>query len=347
MRVGWHRSRIIQVKVVEYMKPSLLSIENLRVSYLLHNAEVRAVDDVSFQIREGEIVALVGESGSGKTTTAIAIPRLISPPAKIVGGRIFFKDTELVQAPDEVIQSIRGKEISMIFQDPASFLNPLHKVGNQIREAILLHEVGVTQKEAERRVIEILNLVRIADPERVYNYYPHQLSGGMSQRAIIAMAIAHYPSLLLADEPTTALDLTIQAQILHLLKTLNRELNLAILLITHDLGCVAGLTDKVIVMYAGHLVEEGPCLEIFKDPKHPYTKVLLAASSYAGETSTVELIKGSSPDLTNLPPGCPFHPRCSDARSQCKEQRPLKTQLTKDRWVTCWEYDNHNNSTAA
>ena len=328
------------------MKPNLLSIENLKVSYLTLNSEVRAVDDVSFQIREGEVVALVGESGSGKTTTALAIPRLTHPPGKIAGGKILFKDTEIVQAPEELLESIRGKEISMIFQDPASFLNPLMKVGDQIREAILLHEVDVRHKDAKRRTIEVLNLVRIGDPERVYNYYPHQLSGGMSQRAVIAMALAHYPSLLLADEPTTALDLTVQAQILHLLRSLNLDLNLAILLITHDLGVVAGLADKVIVMYAGHLVEESPCVELFRDPKHPYTKVLMAASSYMGETSDIELTQGSSPDLTNLPPGCPFHPRCSYARPKCQNEEPITTQLANDRWVTCWEYENDDNATS-
>jgi len=325
------------------MNSTLLSIENLKVSYFTWNTEVRAVDDVSFQIHEGEIVALVGESGSGKSTTAIAIPRLIFPPGKIVGGRVLFKDTELVNSSDEELETIRGKEISMIFQDPASFLNPLMKVGDQIREAILLHEEGVKQLDAKRQAIEVLNLVRIPDPERVYNYYPHQLSGGMAQRAIIAIAIAHSPSLLLADEPTTALDLTVQAQILHLIRQLNIELNLAILLITHDLGCVAGIADKVLVMYAGHLVEEGSCLELFRDPKHPYTRVLLTASRYTGSQESAELIQGSSPDLTNLPPGCPFHPRCAYARPKCKEQRPVKKQIEKDRWVTCWLYDNDDN----
>lgn len=322
------------------MKSALLSIHNLKVSYWMGDTEVRAVDDVSFQVQKGEIVALVGESGSGKTTTALAIPRLILPPAQIGGGKIFYKDIDLLQLSKDAIQDLRGKEISMIFQDPATFLNPLIKVGNQIRETILLHTEGINQRKAKQRAITILEQVRIPDPERVYNYYPHHLSGGMAQRAIIAMAIAHHPSLLIADEPSTALDLTVQAQILHLLNKLNKELKLAILLITHDLGCVAGLADRVLVMYAGHLMEEGPCRELFKEPLHPYSKVLLAASRYSGEQRTVDLIKGSSPDLTNLPPGCAFHPRCPHASKRCQEEKPVKIQLTNDRWVACWLYEN-------
>lgn len=322
------------------MKSDLLSINNLKVSYWMGETEVRAVDDVSFRVRKGEIVALVGESGSGKTTTALAIPRLILPPAQIGGGQVFYKDADLLQLSEEAIQTFRGKEISMIFQDPATFLNPLMKVGDQIREAILLHTEGITREEAKGRAIEVLDQVRIPDPNRVYDYYPHQLSGGMAQRVVIAIAIAHHPSLLIADEPSTALDLTVQAQILHLLKTLNRELELAILLITHDLGCVAGMADRVLVMYAGHLMEEGICRELFKEPMHPYTKILLAASRYTGDKSTADLIKGSSPDLANLPPGCPFHPRCPHVSQRCREEKPAKIQLTNDRWVVCWLYEN-------
>ena len=327
------------------MKSDLLSIHNLKVSYWTWDTEVRAVDDVSFRVREGEVVALVGESGSGKTTMALAIPRLLFAPARIIGGRILYKDKDILQASEDATQALRGKEISMIFQDPASYLNPLIKVGEQIQETILLHEEGVSREEAKRRAIEVLTVVRIPDPERVYDMYPHQLSGGMAQRVGISIAIAHRPSLLIADEPTTALDLTVQSQILHLLRTLNRELKLAILLITHDLGIVTGLADRVIVTYAGHLMEEGEIISLFNDPKHPYTRALLAASRYTGDQSTAELIKGSSPDLANLPPGCSFHPRCPDVLPRCREERPVKIRLTDERWVACWLYDSKADET--
>lgn len=327
------------------MKSDLLAIHNLKVSYFTWDTEVRAVDGVTFKVSKGEVVALVGESGSGKTTTALAIPRLILSPAKIIGGQVLYKKDDLLQIPNESIQKLRGNEIAMIFQDPATYLNPLMKVGAQISEAILLHEEGVNKEMAKRRTIEILRLVRIPDPERVIDYYPHQLSGGMAQRVGISIAIAHHPSLLIADEPTTALDLTVQSQILNLLRTLNRELNLAMMLITHDLGIVAGVADRVIVMYAGHLMEEGQVNTIFKDPKHPYTQALLAASRYTGEKTTEQLISGSSPDLSNLPPGCTFHPRCPRAFARCQTERPQMIQFTNERRIACWLYDSEQDET--
>ncbi len=323
-------------------KPELLSVRNLRVFYEREGNVLRAVDGISLDVHAGEVVALVGESGSGKTTAALTIARLLPPNARIESGEVLFEDRDLLRMNDSELARFRGKQASMIFQEPVSYLNPLMKAGDQIAEAIMLHD-RLEKKAAQSNAVQVLKRIRIPDPERVYHYYPHQLSGGMAQRVSIAIAISCHPQLLIADEPTSNLDLTVQSQILHLLKVLNRELGLAILLISHDLGVVSGLADKVIVMYAGQIAEEANVNSVYHEAKHPYTQTLLAASRLAAGATGGKIV-GGSPDPANFPQGCRFHPRCSFAMSKCISAEPPEFFPEKAGRVKCWLYGEHDNA---
>lgn len=319
------------------MQDTLLSVHDLKVYYTGRGSLVRAVNGVSFEVKEGEVVALVGESGSGKTTAALSILQLLPPAAKIVSGKIIYRGMNLLTMSNDDLTKIRGKEIAMIFQDPTTYLNPLMKVGEQIAEVIILHE-NVGREKAKEKAVEILKSVKIPDPERIYDQYPHQLSGGMAQRVGIAIAIACKPSFLIADEPTSALDLTIQSQILHLLRNLNREMGLAILLITHDLGIVAGIANKVIVMYAGQVMEEADVYSVFEEPKHPYSQALLSASRYASG-DVVKIAESKPLNLPNLSSkGCKFYARCPHGLERCGEKDPPEVFLQDNRRVKCWLY---------
>ncbi|MEO6654871.1 MAG: ABC transporter ATP-binding protein [Pyrinomonadaceae bacterium] len=321
----------------------LLEVTNLRTQFPTRAGLVKSVDGVSFCIAEGELLGLVGESGCGKSITALSIMRLISPPGKIVGGSIRFKGEELTTASEERLRELRGNDIAMIFQDPMTSLNPVFTVGEQIAEALRLHQ-KLDKKRAWAAAIEAMKEVSIPSPERRVNDYPHQLSGGMRQRVMIAMALACNPELLIADEPTTALDVTIQAQILELLDELRRSRKLAVLLITHDLGVVAEVADRVCVMYTGKIVEESGVDELFADPKHPYTRGLLRSVpklTDAGSTKAVRLrtIEGTVPSPTNLPFGCHFAPRCEHRMEICVEGEIPLTPLPNGVKVRCVLHD--------
>jgi len=316
----------------------LIQVIDLRTSFFTPEGEVRAVDGVSFSLEEGKTLGLVGESGCGKSMTALSILRLVpSPPGKIVGGEILYRGRDLLKLGREEMRKMRGDEISMIFQDPMTSLNPVFTVGNQIAEAVRLHQ-GLGKREAREKTIDMLRLVRIADPESRVDEYPHQLSGGMRQRVMIAMALACNPSLLIADEPTTALDVTIQAQILELIKELQQKLGMALLLITHDLGVVAERADGVAIMYAGKIVERGPVEAIFSRPLHPYTIGLLNSLPGSGEKKKkrLEAIPGVVPSLLELPGGCRFRDRCPKAAGVCAEAEPELLEKEKGHWAACY-----------
>jgi len=314
----------------------LLSVQNLKIYYKIgRNTYLKAVDDVSFKINAGEIVALVGESGSGKSTTALAILKLLPTAAKVIGGEIIFKGKNVLNMNEIELQNIRGKEIGMMFQEPVSYLNPLIKVGEQIAETLRVHE-GLDKDTAAKKAKKLLEKVRVPDVERVYHSYPHQLSGGMAQRVILAIAISCNPSLLVADEPTSNLDVTVQAQILNLLKTINKEMGMSILLITHDMGVVSGMCERVIIMYAGKLVEESDLRTVFRDPLHPYTKILTQSiKAYCQFQSFAT--QGYLPDLINPPKGCRFAPRCSFVMEKCSHQPP-EIKIDNKARVYCWLY---------
>lgn len=303
---------------------ALLSVRNLKTEFSTEDGVVHAVDGVSFEIMPGEVFAVVGESGCGKTVTALSILGLVQKPAgRIVDGEIMFKGRDLRQIDDRELRKIRGNRIAMIFQDPLTALNPVYKVGNQIAEVFRTHQ-KVSKKEALQRAVGLLELVGIPRPAERAQDYPHQFSGGMRQRAMIAMAMALNPDLLIADEPTTALDVTIQAQILDVLLNLRREFNVAIMLITHDLAIVAGVADRVMVMYAGKVAEMASCDEIFYSPKHPYTWGLMTSLTRLDQANKQRLrpIRGLPPSLINLPKGCPFTPRCGYAKEICSQEYP-------------------------
>lgn len=302
---------------------SLLEVKGLKTYFATKRGEVRSVDDVSFTVERGETLSLVGESGCGKSVTALSIMRLVSSPGRIIGGEILFEGRDLLKFADEEMRSIRGDDIAMIFQDPMTSLNPVFTVGEQIAEAIRLHR-KVSKREAWNQAIEGMRDVAIPSPETRANNYPHEMSGGMRQRVMIAMALACDPKLLIADEPTTALDVTIQAQILDLLKELREKRNLALLLITHDLGVVAETSDRVAVMYAGKIVEEASARELFHRPRHPYTEGLLRAvprldERREGRMLRLQTIEGVVPNPLDLPPGCRFAPRCEHAEAKCRQ----------------------------
>jgi peptide/nickel transport system ATP-binding protein len=322
----------------------MLSVENLHVFFRATDGKrLPAVRDVSFSLPPGEVLGLVGESGSGKSVTSLAIMRLL-PPQATVEGRITFQGEQLLTAPEEKVRSLRGAQISMIFQEPMTALNPVMRVGDQVAEAVLAHE-KVSKHEAGRRAIDALNNVAIADAERRSRDFPHQLSGGMRQRVMIAMAIVNRPRLLIADEPTTALDVTIQAQILELMKTIKRTFGTSILLITHNLGVIAEMADRVAVMYAGNIVEYTDAQTLFEQPKHPYTVGLLHCyPEVDGPRKPLEAIEGVVPDLINPPHGCRFHPRCQQAMPLCREREPQLQPVADGHLVSCHLYTREQGS---
>ena len=325
----------------------LLAVNGLRTIFDTRGGILNAVDGVSFSVERGETLAIVGESGCGKTVTALSLMRLVpDPPGRIVAGQVALDGVDLLALSEQAMQRLRGKDISMIFQEPMSSLNPVMTIGKQIAEVLLLHE-GLGRSAARRRAVEMLRMVRIPDPEQRANEYPHQLSGGMRQRAMIAMALACTPKVLIADEPTTALDVTIQAQILDLILDLQHNLGTAVILITHDLGVVAETAQRVIVMYAGRKVEEAPVDELFARPQHPYTRGLMASiprlTLMRGESDRPDgrlmEIPGMVPPLTDLPAGCAFAPRCAFADDRCRKQSPPYEQKRPAHWASCWNSD--------
>ena len=323
---------------------AVLEVEELRTEFRTPAGPLRAVDGVSFAVRAGETLCVVGESGCGKSVTALSVLRLVSsPPGRIAGGRVLFGGRDLLALPEPEMERIRGNEISMIFQEPMTSLNPLHTVGRQVSESIALH-AGLSRRDAKARAVEMLRGVSIPDPERRAGAYPHQLSGGMRQRVMIAMALSCTPKVLIADEPTTALDVTIQAQILDLIREQQRRLGTAVVLITHDMGVVAETADRVVVMYAGRKVEEAGAADLFERAAHPYTRGLLgsiphlddAARSRGARRPRLNEIKGTVPSLARLPPGCSFAPRCGFADDRCREAAPPIAPHRPGHLVACW-----------
>ncbi len=320
------------------MAETLLQVENLETQFFTSRGVVHAVDNVSFHIEAGETLGVVGESGCGKTITALSILRLVPEPGRITGGRILFRGRDVTKMDDEEIRDFRGNDVSMIFQDPMTSLNPVTRVGSQIEEAMTAHN-RFSASLAKARVVELLKRVRVPAAETRVNDYPHQFSGGMRQRAMIAMGLSNEPSLLIADEPTTALDVTVQAQIIQLMKTLNRELGTAMMLITHNMALVASLCQRVVVMYAGRVVEEGPVDQIFRNPQHPYTWSLLRSVPRVDEARKDRLvsIRGLPPDLVSPPPGCKFHPRCPFVIDKCKtDPEPQLGEVATNQVARCW-----------
>jgi oligopeptide/dipeptide ABC transporter ATP-binding protein len=316
----------------------LLSVNHLTTVFDLPGGPTAAVDDVSFQIRAGETLGLVGESGSGKSVTALSIVRLVQPPGRIAGGTIQFRDRDLLALSEAGMREVRGAEIALIFQEPMTALNPVFTVGDQIAEALLVHK-RASRREAMNRAVELLDAVGVPDAANRARDYPHQLSGGMRQRVLMAAALACKPSLLIADEPTTALDVTIQAQILDLLREMKIAFNLSLLLITHDLGIIAETADRVAVMYAGRIVEEGTVRDIFHHPAHPYTRGLLASLRASAPGERLRAIEGAVPVLGSLPAGCAFHPRCPDRFAPCSEAPPSNYTVGSDHRTRCYLHD--------
>lgn len=319
------------------MSEKLLEIKDERLSFFTPAGEVKALNGVSFSMGEGEVLGIVGESGSGKSVTAYSIMGLTAYPGKLVGGTVHFNGHEVEKMTEKEFRKIRGNEVSIIFQDPMTSLNPVYTIGNQIVEVILLH-TNKTKKEAYERAKELLELVGINEPSKRLKQYPHELSGGMRQRVMIAIALACEPKLLIADEPTTALDVTIQAQILELMQELRKKLGMSIIMITHDLGVVASMCEKIAVMYAGHIVEYGTADEIFYNPSHEYTKGLIKSIPKLNAEKIERLvpIEGQPVDLLNPPAGCPFAPRCSECMKICLNKMPPKTELSDTHYSYCW-----------
>ncbi len=322
------------------MSEYLVDIRNERLSFFTPAGEVKALNDVTLQVREGEVLGIVGESGSGKSVTAYSLMGLTAYPGRLIGGDLFFNGHHINAMKERQLRKMRGNEISIIFQDPMTSLNPVYTIGNQIREVMLLH-TNKTRKQADERAKELLRLVGINEPERRLKQYPHELSGGMRQRVMIAIALACEPKLLIADEPTTALDVTIQAQILELMMDLKKKLGMAIMLITHDLGVVAGTCDRIAVMYGGKVVEYGTTDEVFYHPAHEYTKGLLQSIPNLAESGHSRLvpIEGSPVDMLNPPAGCPFAPRCRACMKVCLAHMPAYTQLSELHYSACWLLD--------
>ncbi|SFW14642.1 oligopeptide transport system ATP-binding protein [Ruminococcus sp. YE71] len=314
----------------------LLEVNDLHTSFFTDAGEVKAVNGVSFNLDKGKVLDIVGESGSGKSVTAYSIMQILASAGKIVGGSIKFNGQELVGAGEKVMKTIRGNRISIIFQDPMTSLNPTYTIGKQLMEAILLH-TDRNKQQARERAVEMLKLVNVNEPEKRMKQHPFELSGGMRQRVMIAMALACEPDILIADEPTTALDVTIQAQILELMKNLQEELGMAIIMITHDLGVVAQMCDEVIVMYAGSICEQGTADEIFYNPCHEYTKGLLRSiPTTSNDDEQLRPITGTPIDLLNMPKGCPFAPRCDNAMRICLRERAERLQINEDHQAECW-----------
>lgn len=321
------------------MTQPILSIRDLRTYFRTDDCVVKAVDGVSLDLAEGETLGIVGESGSGKTVTCLSAMNLIpQPPGYFPSGEILFGGQDVLRMSRRELEAMRGDRVSMIFQDPMTSLNPYLTVERQLTEVLEVHQ-RVSRVAARQRSIEMLGRVGIPDPETRIGQYPHQFSGGMRQRVMIAMALLCEPQLLIADEPTTALDVTIQAQILDLIRELKQEFNTSVVLITHDLGVVAGVTDQLIVMYAGKIVEQGPTEQVFARPAHPYTRGLLNSIPRLDEAihEELEAIPGLPPDLAHLPAGCPFHPRCELADERCSREFPERVDVATDHWTTCWQ----------
>ena len=320
---------------------SLLQVEDLEVRFYTKDGEVQAVNSISYSMEQGDILGLVGESGCGKSVSSMAMLRLIpEPPGKITGGRVLFEGRDLLKVKPSQMHEIRGSQIAVIFQDPMVSLNPVMTIGNQIAESMQVN-LGLDKRQALGQAIELLEYVGIPNAADRVRDYPHQFSGGMRQRVMIAIAVSCRPKLLIADEPTTALDVTIQAQIVDLVKRLQQELGMAVIWITHDLGVIARLAKRINVMYAGYLVERGPIAQIFKNPAHPYTIGLLESLPGLDTTSDRDLhyIKGSPPDMIRLPPGCPFGPRCAYRTEQCLAARPELIDVEPDHLAACWNLD--------
>ena len=319
------------------MSDLLLDIKNERLSFFTPAGEVKALNNVSFSMKQGEVLGIVGESGSGKSVTAYSLMGLTAYPGKLIGGELRFNGHEVEKMTEKEFRKMRGEEISIIFQDPMTSLNPVYTIGNQIVEMVRLH-TNKDKKEAYARAKELLELVGINEPERRLKQYPHELSGGMRQRVMIAIALACEPKLLIADEPTTALDVTIQAQILELMMELRKKLGMSIIMITHDLGVVASMCEKIAVMYAGKIVEYGTTDEIFYKPKHEYTKGLINSIPKLNQKEKERLvpIEGSPVDLLNPPAGCPFAPRCKSCMKICLRQMPPRTDLSDTHYTQCW-----------
>ncbi|MEG0663871.1 MAG: ABC transporter ATP-binding protein [Clostridia bacterium] len=315
----------------------LLDIKNLKLSFFTPAGEVKALNDVSIKMKEGDVLGIVGESGSGKSVTAFSLMRLTPFPGKIIGGTIDFNGHRISDMTEKEMRKIRGKEISIIFQDPMTSLNPVYTIGNQIFEVIKLH-TSLNKQQIKKRAAELLKLVGINEPEKRLNQYPHELSGGMRQRIMIAIALACEPKLLIADEPTTALDVTIQAQILELMMELKEKIGMSIIMITHDLGIVANVCEKIAVMYAGKIVEYGLIDDIFYNPKHEYTKGLLKSIPKVTDTEHEKLIpiEGTPIDMLNPPKGCPFAPRCKNCMKICIDKQPPYTYISSDHYSACW-----------
>jgi oligopeptide/dipeptide ABC transporter ATP-binding protein len=318
---------------------TLLEVRNLKTYFYTLDGTVPAVDGVDLVMKEGETLGLVGESACGKSVTALSIMRLIAAPGKILEGEIIFEGQDLLRLPEEEMYHLRGARMAMIFQEPMTSLNPVFTVGDQISEALMIHQ-GMNDKQARERTIRMLGLVGIPNPEQRYDSYPHEMSGGMRQRVMIAMALSCNPGLLIADEPTTALDVTIQAQILELMKELKDKIGLAILLITHDLGVIAEMAERVAVMYVGKIVEQADVVALFKSPQHPYTQALLSSIPTLGTASSQRLnvIKGNVPNPTRLPPGCRFAPRCPFIFDKCWQVEPELKPVGLNHLARCWLY---------
>jgi peptide/nickel transport system ATP-binding protein len=325
---------------------AVLRVESLATEIRTSRGLIRPVDGVSFEVHRGRARALVGESGSGKTVTAMSLMRLIRPPVRIVGGRVLLDGRDLVAMSERDLQSARGAEIAMVFQDPMTFLNPVFRIGDQLLESVQ-RDARFSRATAKRRVLDLLEAVRVASPTTVFDAYPHQLSGGMRQRVLIAMAISGDPKVIIADEPTTALDVTVQAQIMDLLVALVRERNIGLLLITHDLGLVAGYCDDISVMYSGRIVEAGSTLDCFTRPKHPYTRALLGCSLKLDEpVERFNFIPGQVPDPATPPDGCRYHPRCPRAMSICRREVPAVLRI-ESQSAACWLHDPRAGAEAA
>lgn len=317
----------------------LLEVKDLKVSFFTPAGEVKAVDGISYDLNYNEVMGIVGESGSGKSVEAYSIIGLLQNPGKVIGGSITFEGNDLLSFSEKEMMNIRGNEISMIFQNPMTCLNPVYTIGNQLMEALTCHDSSITKQEARKRAIEMLELVGINNADKRIDQYPHEFSGGMRQRAMIAMALICHPKLLIADEPTTALDVTIQAQILELMKDLQKKTNMSIIFITHNLGVVAEICDRVSVMYAGHIVEQGRVEDIFYNPKHPYTKGLLSSMPRIDELNHERLIpiEGTPVDLLDPPKGCSFGPRCKHCMKICLTKKPPMIQFDNgDHRSACW-----------
>lgn len=316
----------------------LLQVKNLNTSFHTEDGVVRAVNNVSFTLKHGEALGIVGESGCGKSVACLSIMRLIPQPGKIEADGIWLEGNDLLKLSEKKMRRIRGNDMAFIFQEPMTSLNPVYNIGFQLQEAIRLHQ-GLNKRESWKKSVEMLKMVGIPHPEKIAEEYPHCLSGGMKQRAMIAMALSCEPKVLFADEPTTALDVTIQAQILELMRDLKDRINTAIIFISHDLGVISEMTDRVIVMYCGRIIEESATRNIIKDPKHPYTIGLIKSKPRINEEIDQLIpISGSVPNPLQMPPGCPYHPRCEHAMEICAEEMPEKTEAASEHHVNCWLY---------